>query len=366
MKIAILQDWLTVNGGAEKVLKAICELYPEAQVFSLIDKLNPSDRQDILGGRRAKTTFLNQIPGIERFYRLLLPVYPIAVNQIDTKGFDLVISSSYAVIKNVRKHSGQVHICYCHSPMRYAYDLREEYLLNMPRWVRPLARFILKRIADWDKKKSSNVNAFVANSEYVKSRIARVYNRDAVVINPPVDLKEWSRDDISAKSEYYVTASRLVSYKNVDAIIDAFKSLPGRELWVLGDGPMKESWVARATENVRFLGHVDRSEQVKIISRAKALVVAADEDFGITPVEAQAAGVPVIALRKGGYLETVVENKTGVFFEKPSAEEIVKGINRLDEISPLNTADLKLNATRFDVDRFKTEFLTLVSKSVKS
>lgn len=365
MKVAILQDWLLVNGGAEKVLRAICELYPDADVFSLIDKLADDDRKDITQGRVAKTTFLNRLPGIERFYRKLLPLYPLAVGQIDLSEYDLIISSSYSVIKNVRKKEGQIHICYCHSPMRYAYDLRESYLKTLPIFLRPLAKWILSCIAIWDKKRTSDVDVFIANSNYVAERIHRIYNREAKVIYPPIDIDRWKpKNDIN--EAYYVTASRLVAYKNVGSIVDAFAINTSRKLVVLGDGPMREKWEEKASNNVMFKGHVDRNQQIEWIQNAKALIVAADEDFGITPVEAQAAGVPVIALRKGGYLETVIEDETGVFFNEPAADQIVKAIERLDEIAPLDRKKLVQNASRFDVSRFKSEFLTLVSEKVNS
>jgi glycosyltransferase involved in cell wall biosynthesis len=206
---------------------------------------------------------------------------------------------------------------------------------------------------------------FIANSNYVAERIHRIYNREAKVIYPPIDIDRWKpKNDIN--EAYYVTASRLVAYKNVGSIVDAFAINTSRKLVVLGDGPMREKWEEKASNNVMFKGHVDRNQQIEWIQNAKALIVAADEDFGITPVEAQAAGVPVIALRKGGYLETVIEDETGVFFNEPAADQIVKAIERLDEIAPLDRKKLVQNASRFDVSRFKSEFLTLVSEKVNS
>ena len=365
MKVAILQDWLLVNGGAEKVLRAICQLYPKADIFALIDQLNDSDRQDIIQGRSVKTSFLNRIPGIARFYRKLLPFYPLAVRQLDLSGYDLIITSSYSVIKNINKNPGQLHICYCHSPMRYAYDLRIAYVKTLPVPIRPLANFILKRIAKWDRKNSKGVDVFIANSKYVQERINRIYDRKAEVIYPPVNTRRWASDKFE-KEDYYVTASRLVAYKNVHVLIDAFAARPDRKLIVLGDGPMREQWERNAPANVVFMGHVSRNRQIEIIQKAKGLVVAADEDFGITPVEAQVAFVPVIALRKGGYLETVIEGKTGVFYNRLSLDEINRAIDHLDEISPLNPENFIKNVNRFDIDRFKREFLTLVSEKYVS
>jgi glycosyltransferase involved in cell wall biosynthesis len=365
MKVAILQDWLLVNGGAEKVLRSICRIYPNADIFALIDRLSDDDRADILQGRRATTSFLNRIPGIEKSYRKLLPIYPWAVRQLDLSGYDLIISSSYSVIKNVKKRPGQVHICYCHSPMRYAYDLRSEYLKTLPFILRPLAKMVLSWIGRWDRKRSSNVDVFIANSIYVKDRIKRIYNRDSAVIYPPVSIDKWKVEE-RIDGGYYVTASRLVAYKNVDVIIDAFKENQSRNLIVLGDGPMFEKWQQEAPSNVTFKGHIPREQQICIIQKASGLIVAADEDFGITPVEAQAAGVPVIAYRKGGYLETVTEGETGLFFDRLTGNDINRALDQLNDTIPLDPHKAEENARRFSEDRFKTEFLTLVEEKINS
>jgi len=363
MKVAILQDWLLVNGGAEKVLRSICTLYPNADIFSLIDQLHDEDREDILQGRHAKTSFLNRIPGIDESYRKLLPLYPRAVGQFDLSGYDLIISSSYSVIKNVKKRPGQIHICYCHSPMRYAYDLKREYVKTLPFLLRPLADRILNRIARWDVKRSRDVDVFIANSNYVRNRIQRIYQRDARVIYPPVNVEKW-RNNQRVQKGYYVTASRLVAYKNVDVIIDAFVSSANRKLIVLGDGPMLEKWAATAPPNVTFKGHISREEQIHMIQQSKGLIVAADEDFGITPVEAQAAGVPVIAYRKGGYLETVLEDVTGVFFDELSGSAILQAMEKLEHLTSIDAQKAQENADRFNEDRFKSEFLTLVKEKL--
>ena len=340
MRVAIVHDWLFVDGGAEQVLRELIHLYPDAELFTLFDRLSPEDRKNILGGRPTTSSVLNRFPWVQRYYRWLLPLYPLGVSSLDVSAYDLIISSSYSAVKNVRVRSGQIHLCYCHSPMRYAWDLREVYLSELPWFLLGVARWILARLQSWDREGSRGVTGFACNSQFVAARIRRAYGRDSEVIYPPVHPVEFAPENAPentptapspAAQPYYVTASRLVPYKNIDAIVRAFALRPDAQLIVMGNGPELPNLRKIAPSNVRFTGHVDRDEWKQIMRGARAFIAAAIEDFGLTPVEAATAGLPVLALRAGGYLETVVEGKSGLFFNDAIAESIAASIDALEQ-----------------------------------
>lgn len=374
MRVAILHDWLFVDGGAEQVLRALLNCYPEAEIYTIFDQLEPELRREIIGGRCTTSSPLNKLPGVSRYYRWLLPLYPWAVSKLDVGEFDLIVSSSYAAVKNVKTRPGQVHLCYCHSPMRYAWDLQETYLADLPSLARPLARWILGRLRGWDKKGSRGVTAFAANSNYVAERIQRAYKRTATVIYPPVHSPDGAHgqdqhatphavpDPASDATPhtvppYFITASRLVAYKNIDHIVRAFALRPSQSLIVLGDGPELENLQKIAPPNVTFKGFVTRGEWSKYLSGAQAFIAAAVEDFGLTPVEASGAGIPVLALREGGYLETVVEGKSGLFFNSPDAESIADCIDRFtDEGIAWDANQCRAHAATFRPDVFYRTF----------
>lgn len=335
MRVAIVHDWLFVDGGAEQVLRALIHLYPDAELFTLFDKLSSEDRESILGGRSTSSSVLNRLPGVQRYYRWLLPFYPIGVSSLDLSAYDLIITSSYSAVKNIRVQPHQTHLCYCHSPMRYAWDLREAYLSELPRIMRGVARWILSRLQSWDRKGSAGVTGFACNSQFVAERILRAYGRESQVIYPPVHSVEISAPSPRSKlvfgsQRYYVTASRLVPYKNIDVIVRAFALRPDLNLVVMGDGPELLNLRKIATTNVRLTGHVDREQWKQIMQGAQGFIAAAIEDFGLTPVEASSAGLPVLALRAGGYLETVVEGKSGLFFDDATPDAIAACIDALE------------------------------------
>ena len=361
MRVAILHDWLFVDGGAEQVLRALLKCYPEAEIFTVFDQLQPDLRKEMIGGRSTMSSPLNKLPGVSHYYRWLLPLYPWAVSRLNVAKFDLIVSSSYAAVKNITIRPGQVHLCYCHSPMRYAWDLRDTYLEEVPKLLRPLARWILDRLRRWDEKGARNVSAFAANSKYVANRIERAYNRTATVIYPPVNapinLNHAYNPEQRPTEPYFITASRLVPYKNIDCIVRAFALRPSQTLVVLGDGPELQNLQKIATPNVIFKGFVTRSEWAHYLPGALAFIAAAVEDFGLTPVEASGAGIPVLALREGGYLETVIDGKSGLFFETPRAESIALCMDRFrDEGVAWDAAQCRAHAAKFRPDVFYRTF----------
>jgi glycosyltransferase involved in cell wall biosynthesis len=333
MKIAIIHDWLVTYAGAEKVLESILDLYPEADLFSVVDFIAEKDR-DFLKGRRPVTTFIQRLPLARKFYRHYLPLMPLAIEQLDVSKYDLIISSSHAVAKGVLTGPDQVHVCYIHSPMRYAWDLQHQYLKESGREhgiVSFVMRWLLQGLRNWDVRSSFGVDVFIANSQFIRRRVFKAYRRDSIVVYPPVDLSRFKSDQ--ARSDFYLTASRLVPYKMVPLIAKAFSLLPHLKLVIVGDGPDMPRLRAVAGENVTVLGRVDDAKLTELMQTARAFVFAAEEDFGITPVEAQAAGCPVIAYARGGSLETVRgqgEKRTGYYFYEQTEAAIMKAVSSAD------------------------------------
>ncbi|MCG6658031.1 glycosyltransferase [Halomonas campisalis] len=337
-RIAIVHDWLVVSGGAEKVLDALLQAFPGAEVFTLVDFL-PQAHRGRLDKHRVHTSLIQRMPLARRYYRHYLPLMPYAIEQFDLRDFDLVISSSHCVAKGVITHSGQRHLCYCHTPMRYAWDMKEAYLVDahfrLP-GMEALVRRTLGRLRQWDHFTASQVDRFVANSANVSRRIAKYYGRGASVIHPPVDLDAFTPND-GAREDYYLAASRLVAYKRLDLIIRAFRDMPERRLKVVGDGPERGrlAALARGCPNIELLGFQPDPALRELMARARGFVFAADEDFGIMPLEAQACGTPVIAYGRGGALETVRETPdaqaTGLFFHQQSAASLSEALARFEQ-----------------------------------
>lgn len=364
MKVALVQDWFIVNGGAEKVVREIVSLYPNAAIFSLIDFLNDADREDILAGKNVTTSYLQYFPFVKKHYRNYLLFFPHAIESLDLTGYDLIISSSYAVAKGIKKTAQQIHICYCHSPVRYAWDLEQEYLTTMSWPLQYAAKPILNYIRQWDLRSTERVDLFIANSQNVADRIKRIYKRDAVVIYPPVDTLTFTPLEI--KEDYYFTSLRIVPYKKLDLIIETFNTLPGKKLIVSGDGPALNKIKRNAGKNIHFTGYVDKPVLVSYMQKAKAFILAAEEDFGITSLEAQSCCTPVIAYKKGGYLETVIEGKTGVFFEEQSVESLKNAILKFElKSSPYQTNDFLNNVASFTIANFRKSFKKCVTDYVE-
>lgn len=366
MKVAVVHDWLVIYAGAEKQLEQILRLFPDADLYSVIDFLRDDERGFILN-KRANTSFIQRLPFAKTKYRNYLPLMPLAIEQLDLSGYDLIISSSYAVSKGVLTDSNQLHICYCCSPMRYAWDLYHQYLneTGLNRGVKgKIAQLILHYIRMWDFIAANRVDHFIAISKYISKRIKKVYGRDSTIIYPPVYIDEF---ELCAKKEdFYLTASRMVPYKRVDLIAEAFSRMPDKKLVILGDGPEMGKVKARAGKNVEILGHKTFDVLKDYMQRAKAFVFAAEEDFGITPVEAQACGTPVIAFEKGGILESVIENKTGIFFKEQTVEGLIEAVNDFEKKQDkFDYNEIRKNAERFDKERFNREFKEFVDGKVK-
>jgi glycosyltransferase involved in cell wall biosynthesis len=355
MKVALVQDWLVVNAGAEKVFKEMVSYFKDADIFSLVDFLSDEDRLEILNGKHATTSFLQKLPFAQKSYRNFLPLFTRAIESLDFSGYDLIVSSSYAVAKGLKKQPHQIHICYCHSPIRYAWDLQDEYLAEISAWKRALAKPVLAQIRKWDVNTLNSVDVFLANSQYIAERIKRIYNRDSIVLYPPVNTTAFK--GVEQKENYYFTSARMVSYKKTDIIIKAFNQLPHLKLVVSGDGPDMEYLKTIAGKNITFTGFLDRADLIAHMQKAKAFILAANEDFGITSIEAQSCYTPVIALKKGGYLETVIPHKTGILFNEQTPESLTEAILEFETkkytFTPQNFIN---NVNRFSVQEFINGF----------
>lgn len=369
ISVGIVADWLVTFAGAEKVIKEFLELYPEAELYSIIDFLSDKTRMDAFKNKRAKTSFIQKMPKARSKYQNYLPLMPLAVEQLDVSHHDVILSSSHAVAKGVLTGPDQLHISYVHSPIRYAWDLQHQYLkesgLNRG-FKGSLAKYILHKMRMWDYRTVNGVDHFVANSQFIARRIKKVYGRDADVIYPPVDVQRYELVD--NKDDYYVTASRLVPYKKVDLVVEAFTHMPTKKLVVIGDGSEMEKIkkVAGKNTNIEILGYQSDEAMKNLMAKAKAFVFAAEEDFGITPVEAQACGTPVIAFGKGGSLETVrpygESSATGVHFPQQSVDSLIAAIENFDVISEsISPLDCRTHADKFSTARFRKEIDAYVS-----
>ena len=356
-RTAIVHDWLPVYGGAERVLEQMLGVVPEADLYSLIDFL-PDDQRGFLGGRPVQTSFIQRAPFARAQYRSYLPLAPFAVEQFDLTDYQVVVSSSYVVAKGALTRADQLHLCYIHTPVRYAWDLQFEYLREggMEKGVKSvLARLIFHYLRLFDAGSANRVDSFVANSKHVARRVWKTYRRRAQVVYPPVDVDEFSLCE--AKEDYYVTMSRLVPYKRVDLLIRAFNAMPEKELIVIGGGPDLRRLQALAGPNVTVLGFQPREAVRHYLQHARAFVYAAEEDFGITLVEAQACGTPVVAYGCGGAEETVLDGATGILFPEQSADGVRRGIERFETLRAEITPDrAREHAEGFSSARFRREF----------
>lgn len=370
MKVAIIHDWLVTYAGAEKVLEQIIDIYPDADLFSLVDFMKPSER-GFIKNKLVTTSFIQSLPMAKKRYRNYLPIMPRAIEQLDVSAYDVIISSSHAVAKGVITGPDQVHISYVHSPIRYAWDLQHQYLkeAGLDKGIKGMiVRNMLYHIRNWDYRTANGVDYFLSNSDFIGRRIWKVYRRESETIYPPVDVSAFTlhRD----KEDFYLTASRMVPYKKIDLIVEAFSQMPDKKLVVIGDGPDFEKIKAKSGNNVQLLGYQSFEVLKDYMQRAKAFVFAAEEDFGITPVEAQACGTPVIAFGKGGALETVIsykksEKPTGLFFYEQKPEAIIHAVQEFEEnIECFSPDNCRENAIRFSPERFKEDFKRFVDQKV--
>jgi len=356
LRVAVIHDWLPLVGGAEKVLEQLLLIYPKADIYTLFDFVSRNDAP-FLNGKKVTTSFLQKFPKVSRYYRNLLPLFPYAIEQFDLRHYDLIVSSSSAVAKGVITSPDQLHVCYCHSPMRYAWDLQAHYLKHtgLSSGIRStFIRIVLHKLRLWDVVSSNRVDAFISNSAYIGERIKKTYRRESTVINPPVNINRFQIQ--SSKEEFYFAASRQVPYKRIDLIVEAFKHCPDKRLIVLGDGPEHKKIKALAGPNVQVLGYQPDAVMVDYMRRAKAFIFAAQEDFGILPVEAQACGTPVIAYGRGGARETVIDKRTGLLFEEQTVPSLLDAIERFERLQEkFNSAEIRRHAASFSDLRFRQE-----------
>ncbi|UYX51956.1 glycosyltransferase family 4 protein [Bacillus thuringiensis] len=369
MKIAIVHDWFVTYAGAEKVVEQMLDVFPEADLFSVVDHLG--ENREFIKNKEVKTTFIQKLPFSKKKYRNYLPLMPLAIEQLDLSQYDVILSSSHAVAKGVLTGPDQVHISYVHSPIRYAWDLQHQYLREskLDKGIKGLiTKSILHKVRNWDYRTANGVDYFIGNSNFIGRRIWKVYRRESEVIYPPVDISAFTLHE--QKEDFYLTASRMVPYKKIDLIVEAFANMPDKKLVVIGDGPDFEKVKAKAKGNIQILGYQSFEVLKDYMQRAKGFVFAAEEDFGITPVEAQACGTPVITYGKGGATETVLdlnhEKPTGLFFKEQTVESIIEKINEFeqsyDKFIPSNCRE---NAIRFSPERFRKEIKSIVEEKYK-
>jgi glycosyltransferase involved in cell wall biosynthesis len=369
MKVAIVHDWLVAPGGAEKVLEQIIECFPDADLFSIVDFLE--DRK-LLANKPVTTSFIQRLPFARSRHRAYLPLMPFAVEQFDLSSYDLIITSSSSIAKGVRVGPQQTHISYVHAPMCYVGDLQHQYLrganlLRGPKsWA---ARVMLHYLRGWDADSTTGVDHLIANSQSVARRVMKAYRRDAAVIPPPLDVRKFELR--AHKDDFYLSASRMEPHERIDLIVDAFNATPQRKLIVIGDGPQMASIRAKAAANVTMLGDQPFDVFIDYLQRARAFVFAAEEDFSMVPLEAQACGTPVIAFGRGGALETIVpvgeRQPSGVFFARQTAMAIRDAIDRFERLHKYITpAACRANAERFSAAVFRHAFMAEVTRAISA
>ena len=377
LRVALVHDWLITFGGADRVLLALHDVFPQAPVYvalHALDRLPEQFRQlDVRG------SWLQRLPGATRRHRWMVPLMPFAFAQVDLRGFDLILSSSHACAKGVPIPRGAIHICYCHTPMRYAWDLASEYVAATPAVMRPMVRAALTWLRHWDQVTAQRVDYFIANSHFVAGRIRRHYGREATVIYPPVDTEFFAPAEGKARlagrsssptsrkgpneQDFYLCVSRLVGYKRVQVAVEAFNEL-GRPLVVVGDGPERRRLEVVARGNVRVVGEVSDTVLRGYYRQCRALVFPGEEDFGMVPVEAQACGCPVIAYGGGGVLESVVDGVTGIFFKEQTPEALAAAVRRADDVR-WNSTTIRGHAQRFSRERFAKEITNFIGAAVE-
>ena len=376
MKIAIVHDWITVVAGAESCLKIIAEIYPESDVFTLVSNEDSLKKLNI-SQDRVTNSLIQKLPRSNKKWRSYLPVFPYAIEQLDLSSYDVIISSSHAVAKGVLVKANQLHICYIYSPIRYAWDLYHQYLdeANLKKGLKGfLAKIILQKIRNWDLSTANRVDEFIPISHYIEKRVWRTYRRKSFdVIYPPVYVDDFTLE--IEKEDFYLTASRLVPYKKVHLIVEAFSEMPNKKLIVIGDGPDLSKIESIAGSNISILGYQKFEVLKSYMQKARAFIFIAEEDFGIIPIEAQACGTPVIAYGKGGSLETIngkfinqtlCSDDTGVFITDQTKEEIIMAVNHFEENRHLfDPNKIRAFSLKFDAKIFKSKIKESFNKIIE-
>jgi len=364
MKTAFIHYWLVNYRGGEKVLAQLAGLFPDADLFTHVydrEKMPPE-----INRLNVRTTFISRLPLAAKLYRSYLPLMPAALRRINLKKYDLIISFESGPAKGILKPKGAVHVCYCFTPMRYLWDMADTYYQRASALKKIGMRCLLPILRRWDRWSASQVDFFLADSRFIADRIRRIYGRESTVIYPPVEVERFaglSRDP----RDFYLFFGQLTAYKRADLAVEAFR-LSGKKLVVAGAGEELKKLETRnselGTRNISFLGRVSDEKLNELYSQAKALIFPGIEDFGIVPVEAQAAGCPVIAFRAGGALETVKENETGLFFDEPAADSLASAVNRFEQMR-FDPSVCRANAGRFSAERFRTEFVDVCQPLIR-
>lgn len=357
LKIAIVCDWLTTHGGAERVIKAIHEIFPNAPIYTTL--YNPKKLREFRGAD-IRTSSLQKIPFATNHHQLLLPWMPEAFESMNLDQYDIVISSSHSCAKGVITKPTTLHICYCHSPMRYAWDNHHAYIneYTMNPIMKRLGRNLMHKIRMWDRLAAERVDAYCTNSHFVQKRIQKYYRKVSDVIYPPVDTKKFTIE--RGEKEYYLAIGRLTPYKKFNIIVEAFNALE-KPLLIVGTGVEERKLKMKAKKNITFLGHIPEEDIPQLYAQAKALIFPQIEDFGITPLESMATGRPVIAYKEGGALETVKEGVTGVFFKEQNAIGIVQAVHEFERnYKKFSPEEIQKHAMKFSMEIFKEKFLHYV------
>ena len=356
LKVAIVHFWLVQMCGAENVLEALCELYPQAEIFTHV--YVPEAVSQTIRNHKVHTTFIQNLPKADKLYQSYLPLMPLALQQLDLRAFDLVISSESGPAKGVMVAPEARHICYCHSPMRYVWDMYPDYLASAGRFKRWLMPPLIHYLRMWDYCTAGGVDQFVANSHFVSSRIQRYYRRDAIVIAPPVNTHEFK--PVQEIGDFYLLFGRLVPYKRPDLVVQAFKET-GRKLVVIGEGEMSAALKKQGADHIIFMGRQPFAVVQEYLAKCKALIFPGLEDFGIVPIEAMASGRPVIAYGRGGVLDSVIDGQTGLFFHEQSVEALNAALDVFEQsFENFDPVKIAHHAEQFSKERFKNEFMALV------
>lgn len=359
MRVAIVHYWLVGMRGGERVIESLCRIFPEADIYTHVVDRNAISK--LLARHTIRTTFIAKLPFARRLYPKYLPLMPQALEALDLTGYDLIISSEAGPAKGVIAGPGALHICYCHSPMRYIWDQYHVYRRSSRLLTRFLMPFLSHYLRIWDVTSAARVDLFLANSQFVASRVSKYYRRSATVVAPPVAVEEFCPVSPGDLGDFYLWVGELVTYKRPDIAIDAFNR-NGKKLVVIGDGPERKKLEKLASDNIAFLGKAPFDVLKRHYATCKALVFPGEEDFGIVPVEVQAAGRPVIAFGKGGVLETVVDGKTGLFFSDPSADGLNEAIARFEATNLGDTCleSCQDNAEKFSEENFRKQIEDIV------
>ncbi len=365
--MAIVHEWLSTKAGSEKVTECFINLFEDVEVYSTVDFMSPADRQAVMGHRFPKTTFIQKLPFARRHFRYYLPIFPFAVRSHKLNNHPVILSSSHAFAHGVKSNPDQIHISYSHTPMRYIWDMQDLYLESNKINKGPLAlasKLLTAMLRKWDARVSKNVDYYISNSKFTAQRIKNFYGREAKVIYPPVEIEKFEVEE--EKKDFYVTASRLVCYKKVEMVVEAFNKMPDKNLVVIGDGKRKALIEKMAGPNIKVLSHLEFERFHWYMRNAKAFVFAGKEDFGITLVEAQACGTPVIAFGQGGAAEIVIDEKTGLLFEEQSPESLIEAVNKFEFAfnGYFPPKEIRKNSERFSLERFNKEVLAFVNYCV--